>query len=78
MVQPVQFVCLRCSGPLLAVITAPATWVSLPDTIGSCVGVLHCLMYGVSVHDTNSKGFVLLSLRCISRVSSSWIASTLL
>ena len=34
------------------VITAPATWVTLPDTIGSCVGVLHCLVFGVSVHDT--------------------------
>jgi len=36
--------------------------VSLSDTIGGCVGVLHCLMFGVSVHDTNSNGFVLLSL----------------
>lgn len=62
-VQPVQFVCLRCSGPLMTVITALATYVSLPATIGGCVGVLHCRMYGDSVHDTSSKGFVLLSLR---------------
>ena len=76
--QPVQFVYLRCIGPVLTVITAPATWVVLPDTIGGCVDVLHCLMFGVSVHDTNSKGFVLLSLRCSWLLSSSWIASTLL
>ena len=60
------------------VVTAPATWVSFPDAIGGCVVALHCLMFGVSVYDTNWKGFVLLSLRCSSWSSSSWIALMLL
>ena len=71
-VQPVQFVCLRSIGPLMMVITAPATRVSLPDTIGGCVGVLHCLVFGVSVRGTSSKGFVRLSLRSSSLLSSSF------
>ena len=46
-VQPAHFVCLRFFGPLVTIVTSLAAWVSLPGTIGSCVGVLHCLMFAV-------------------------------
>jgi len=44
---PVQFVCLRCIGPLLTVMTALVSRVSLPDTVGGCVIVLHCPAFWV-------------------------------
>ena len=40
-VQPVQFVCARCIEPLLTVRTALASRVSVPDTIGGRVVVVH-------------------------------------
>jgi len=45
--QPVRFVFLRCNGPLLTVITELVSWISLPDTIGYCVDVLHCPTFWV-------------------------------
>jgi hypothetical protein len=54
--------------------TALVSRVSVPVTVG---GGFTALCSGCSVHDTNSKGFVLLSLHSNSLLSSNWIASTL-
>jgi hypothetical protein len=46
--QPVQFVCLRCMGPLLTVVTALASWMT-DQTQEMVVVMLHSPMFWVYV-----------------------------
>jgi hypothetical protein len=75
---PVQIRCLHCIGPFLTGITAPVSWVRYQALL--VLGGWLCytaLGLWFRVHGTNSEGFVLLSLRSNSLLSSNWIASTL-
>jgi hypothetical protein len=75
---PVQIKCLRCIGPLVTGITAPASWFRYRARLVFGRRLCYTSPYlWFRFHGTSSKGFVRFSLRSNSLLSSSWIASTL-